>query len=97
MITQHEQLDAAIRNVGNRYVTTMLIAKRIRQLNHGARPRVERQEGENNFSVAVREIAEGHITLEHEAAPPATNNDGAVNGDGSNDATPQLSDPATQP
>lgn len=85
MITHHEQLDIAIQNVGNRYVTTMLIAKRIRQLNHGARPHVERQEGENNFSVAVREIAEGHIALEPETTSPASNNDGASNSDRSTD------------
>lgn len=96
MITQHEKLDIAIQNVGNRYVATMLIAKRIRQLNHGARPRVERQEGENNFSVAVREIAEGHITLEPEAASPASHSGGATNGDGSDDETTQTLDPATQ-
>ena len=94
MITQHEQLDIAIRKVGNRYVTTMLIAKRIRQLNHGARPRVKRQEGENNFSVAVREIAEGHILLTPAPPPPTSNNDGASNGDGSSsDETSQTPDP----
>ncbi len=63
MTTQHALLDAAIKQIGNRYLTTMLIAKRIRQLYHGARPLVEHEENESYFTVAVREIAEGHLTI----------------------------------
>ncbi len=63
MTTQHALLDAAIKQIGNRYITTMLIAKRIRQLYHGARPLVEHDENESHFTVAVREIAEGHLTI----------------------------------
>jgi hypothetical protein len=37
-------------------------------LYHGARPRVVREEGESNFTIAVREIAEGHLSLQ----PPVT-------------------------
>jgi DNA-directed RNA polymerase omega subunit len=69
LTTQHEFLDTAIQKVGNRYIATMLIAKRTRQLYHGAPTRVPRQEGESNFSVAVREIAEGLVVL---AAPSDT-------------------------
>lgn len=64
MSTQHELLDKAIARVGNRYLTTMLIAKRIRQLHHGARPRVRREESDSLFTVAVREIAEGHLSMQ---------------------------------
>ena len=64
MATQHALLDAAIRKVGNRYLTTMLIAKRIRQLHHGSPPLVDYDEDESYFTVAVREIAEGHLTIE---------------------------------
>ena len=64
MSTQHELLDAAIQKVGNRYITTMLVAKRIRQLLHGAPPYVERAEGESPFSVAMREIAEGRVIVD---------------------------------
>ena len=53
LITQHELLDTAIQQVGNRYLATMLIAKRIRQLYHGAPERLSRQEGESNFSIAT--------------------------------------------
>lgn len=63
MTTQHALLDTAIQKIGNRYLATMLIAKRIRQLHHGAPPRVQRQEGESYFSVAVREVAEGVLRL----------------------------------
>ena len=63
MTTQHALLDAAIQRIGNRYLTTMLIAKRIRQLYHGARPLVDYEENESFFTVAVREIAEGHLTI----------------------------------
>jgi DNA-directed RNA polymerase subunit K/omega len=48
----------------------MLIAKRIRQLHHGAAPLVLRQEGESHFSVAVREIAEGLLGLEAASKTP---------------------------
>ena len=63
MTTQHALLDAAIKKIGNRYLTTMLIAKRIRQLYHGAPALVEHEEDESHFTVAVREIAEGHLTI----------------------------------
>jgi DNA-directed RNA polymerase omega subunit len=68
LTTQHALLDLAIKKIGNRYLTTMLIAKRIRQLHHGARPRVEREEGESYFSVAVREVAEGMLRLTPDSA-----------------------------
>ena len=63
MTTQHALLDAAIKQIGNRYITTMLIAKRIRQLYHGAPALVEHEENESHFTIAVREIAEGHLTI----------------------------------
>ena len=64
MTTQHALLDAAIKQIGNRYLTTMLIAKRIRQLYHGAPALVEHDGDESHFTIAVREIAEGHLTIE---------------------------------
>ena len=73
MTTQHALLDAAIKKIGNRYVTTMLIAKRIRQLYHGAPALVECDEDESHFTIAVREIAEGHLTIEPTiGTPPST-------------------------
>lgn len=64
MTTQHELLDAAIKQVGNRYLATMLVAKRIRQLHHGAPAYVQRQDGESFFTVAMREIALGHVVMD---------------------------------
>lgn len=64
MRQQHALLDAAIKVVGNRYHTTMLIAKRIRQLHHGARAQVPHEETESFFTIAVREIAAGHLSFE---------------------------------
>lgn len=63
MSTQHELLDAAIKQVGNRYLATMLVAKRIRQLHHGAPAYAQRQDGESFFTVAMREIALGHVVM----------------------------------
>ena len=70
MTTQHAVLDAAIKKIGNRYLTTMLIAKRIRQLYHGAPALVEYDEDESHFTIAVREIAEGHLTIEPTIGSP---------------------------
>ncbi len=70
MTTQHAVLDAAIKKIGNRYLTTMLIAKRIRQLYHGAPALVECDEDESHFTIAVREIAEGHLTIEPTIGSP---------------------------
>jgi DNA-directed RNA polymerase omega subunit len=64
LTTQHALLDAAIKRIGNRYLTTMLIAKRIRQLYHGAPALVEYDGDESHFTIAVREIAEGHLNIE---------------------------------
>jgi DNA-directed RNA polymerase omega subunit len=63
LTNQHELLDAAIKKVGNRYLATMLVAKRIRQLHHGAPAYVKRSEGESHFTTAMREIAEGLVIL----------------------------------
>ena len=83
MSTHHELLDKAIVRVGNRYLTTMLIAKRIRQLHHGARPRVPREESDSYFTVAVREIAEGHLSMQIRAhTPPGAATEEAVTGNG---------------
>jgi DNA-directed RNA polymerase subunit K/omega len=61
----------------------MLIAKRIRQLHHGARPRVPREESDSYFTVAVREIAEGRLSMQIRAhTPPGTATEEAVTGNG---------------
>ncbi len=64
LTNQHELLDAAVKKVGNRYLATMLVAKRIRQLQHGAPAYVKRNEGDSHFTVAMREIAEGLVIID---------------------------------
>ena len=71
MSEQHELLDVAIRKVGNRYLATMLVAKRTRQLHHGAQALVERAEGESHFTVAMREIAAGYVVMNSDFAASA--------------------------
>ena len=89
MRQQHALLDAAIKVVGNRYQTTMLIARRIRQLHHGARPQVPHEEADSFFTIAVREIAAGHLSFEPvplpentPPAPVAISDNGTRAGDG---------------
>lgn len=64
MATQHALLDTAIKRVGNRYLATMLVAKRVRQLHHGAPAYVQYDDGESYFTVAMREIAEGLVVMQ---------------------------------
>ena len=78
MTTQHALLDTAIQKIGNRYLATMLIAKRIRQLHHGAPPRVQRQDGESYFAVAVREVAEGLLRLAPDSETLVADGNGTV-------------------
>ena len=71
MSTQHELLDAAIKQVGNRYLATMLVAKRIRQLHHGAPAYVQREDNDSYFTVAMREIALGRVSMQPIVIDPA--------------------------
>ena len=86
MRQQHALLDTAIKVVGNRYHTTMLIAKRIRQLHRGARPQVPHEEADSLFTIAVREIAAGHLSFEpvppSEGVPPLS---AAISGNGTHE------------
>jgi DNA-directed RNA polymerase subunit omega len=68
---QHELLDTAIKKIGNRYLATMLIAKRVRQLYRGAKPLVIREDNESLFTVAVREVVEGQIVFKLPTAASA--------------------------
>ena len=74
----------------------MLIAKRIRQLHHGARPQVPYEEADSFFTIAVREIAAGHLSFEpappSESAPPvpiAISGNGTRGDDGEVVETPE--------
>lgn len=56
--------DRIIDKVGGRFKFTALVQHRIRELMDGARPLVERA-GRNDFEVAIEEIVEGKIEIDH--------------------------------
>jgi DNA-directed RNA polymerase omega subunit len=94
---QHELLDAAIKKVGNRYLATMLVAKRMRQLYHGAPPYVAREEDESLFTVALREIAQGHLLLqEHSHINPALFKPSPASEEGAGVGTAQPTDTSVE-
>ena len=57
--------DQIIDHVGGRFKFTALVQHRIRELMDGARPLVERA-GRNDFEVAIEEIVEGKIAIDHD-------------------------------
>jgi DNA-directed RNA polymerase subunit omega len=64
-------VEDCLENVENRFQLVLVAAKRARQLAIGADPRVAR-ENDKNTVIALREIAEGHVTnaiLDEEPAP----------------------------
>ncbi len=68
-ITVEDCLD----NIGNIFEMVLVAAKRARRVAHGAEPMVE-LENDKPTVIALREIAEGHVTpaiLEEIEAPPA--------------------------
>jgi DNA-directed RNA polymerase subunit omega len=68
-ITVEDCLD----NIGNIFEMVLVAAKRARRVAHGADPMVE-LENDKPTVIALREIAEGHVTpaiLDEIEAPPA--------------------------
>ena len=68
-ITVEDCLD----NIDNRFELVLTATKRERQIGHGADPLIE-EENDKPTVVALREIAEGHVTpaiLEEVETPPA--------------------------
>jgi DNA-directed RNA polymerase subunit omega len=67
-ITVEDCLD----NIGNIFEMVLVAAKRARRVAHGAEPMVER-ENDKPTVIALREIAEGHVTpaiLDEIEVPP---------------------------
>ena len=67
-ITVEDCLD----NIGNIFEMVLVAAKRARRVAHGAEPMVE-VENDKPMVIALREIAEGHVTpaiLDEIEAPP---------------------------
>ena len=51
----------ALEKAGNRYLLTVLLADRARQLKLGAKPLVEIGNGDSFYNIALREVAAGKI------------------------------------
>ena len=76
-ITVEDCLD----NVENRFQLVLVAAKRARQLNAGSDARVPR-ENDKTTVIALREIAEGHVTnaiLDEELSPAVIADENAAN------------------
>ena len=57
-------VEDCLENVENRFKLVLLASKRARQLNHNAEPFVPRGKDKDTV-LALREIAEGHVTTEN--------------------------------
>jgi DNA-directed RNA polymerase subunit omega len=57
-------LKQARNQIGNVPILVNVVSKRVKQLNSGHRPLVRRGRNEEPEDVALREIAEGKLTLE---------------------------------
>ncbi|MCP4376715.1 MAG: DNA-directed RNA polymerase subunit omega [bacterium] len=57
-----------IKKVGGKFKLTALIQRRIKELVHGARPLIEREEGMTDLEVVVREIREDKIGIDYDAS-----------------------------
>ncbi len=70
-------IDDCLGNVENRFELVLLASKRARQLEKGADEFIAREKDKDTV-LALREIAEGHVTLEnvdalHQVGNPAEN------------------------
>ena len=66
-------VEDCVDNIGNIFEMVLVAAKRARRVAHGAEPMVER-ENDKPTVIALREIAEGHVTpaiLDEIEVPPA--------------------------
>lgn len=54
--------EAAIKKIGNRYDSVMILANRVRELNNGQAPKVKRRQG--NRVTAVQEAEAGEVGYE---------------------------------
>lgn len=60
--------DEIVNKVGGRFKLTALIQKRMFELMEGARPLVERADGETDLEVVVQEILQDKIAIDYEAS-----------------------------
>ncbi len=60
--------DEIVHKVGGRFKLTALIQKRMLELMDGARPLVERREGETDLEGVIQEVLQDKITIDYEAS-----------------------------
>ena len=60
--------DEIVNKVGGRFKLTALIQKRMLELMEGARPLVEREEGQTDIEVVIQEILQDKIAVDYEAS-----------------------------
>ena len=60
--------DEVVNKVGGRFKLTALIQKRWLELMEGARPLVERKDGQTDLEVVIQEILEDKIAIDYEAS-----------------------------
>lgn len=54
-------IDDLVKKTGNAYILSLVVARRIRQLNEGAHPLVELKEPHKPLFIAIREVLEDKI------------------------------------
>lgn len=60
--------DEIVNKVGGRFKLTALIQKRMLELMDGARPLVERQDGQTDLELVIQEILQDKIAIDYAAS-----------------------------
>ena len=60
--------DEIVNKVGGRFKLTALIQKRMIELMEGARPLVDRKDGQTDLEVVIQEILQDKIAVDYEAS-----------------------------
>jgi DNA-directed RNA polymerase subunit omega len=60
--------DEIVHKVGGRFKLTALIQKRMLELMDGARPLVERRDGQTDLEVVIQEILQDKIAIDYNAS-----------------------------
>ena len=60
--------DEIVHKVGGRFKLTALIQKRMIELMEGARPLVDRKDGQTDLEVVIQEILQDKIAVDYEAS-----------------------------
>jgi len=60
--------DEIVHKVGGRFKLTALIQKRMLELMDGARPLVERRDGQTDLEVVIQEILQDKIAIDYAAS-----------------------------